>query len=265
MVVRMIRIVVVIVVVIDSDDDANVTSCNIFYYQVKPHDKNVLQVKSLTAEENNQALYEISIINTHESFKEHPVEFVSTLTGQKNIVYVSYKRTGAPPFIAMATCPNPADPRCPKVEKEVHWRRLFLSLLGETSAWFIGFSIIIGLIILLLIFCCSDRTRGAQPAQGPYQPYAPGSPYPGSPMGTPYPGTPYGSGESVYGSPGTNLSLDGSGSQRRTKFMRSEVRHRVTKTATEGEDNGMVEGSPGSTSLGRYSPTYPRGLYSVTQ
>ena len=233
--------------------------------QVKPHDKNVLEVTTLNAEETNRAIYEISVIYTDESFKEHPVDFISTLTGQKNIVYVSYKRTGAPPIIAMATCPNPADPRCPKVEKEVHWRRLFLSLLGETSAWFIGFSIILGLIILLLIFCCSDRTR-SQPAQGPYQPYAPGSPYPGSPAGTPYPGSPYGSGDSVYGTPGNLHGVDGSGNQRRSTFKRSEVRHRVTKTATEVEDSSMVAGgSPGSTSLGRYSPTYPRGLYSVTQ
>lgn len=75
-------------------------------------------------------------------------------------------------------------------------------------------------------------------------------------MGTPYMGE-----ESPYGTP----TQSGDQSSQRRSFRRSEVRHRHTRTATE-EDNGIVGGaSPGSTSLGRYSPGYPRGLYSVTQ
>lgn len=76
-------------------------------------------------------------------------------------------------------------------------------------------------------------------------------------------GTPYTDVGPLY-STGTPQALDSSGQRR--SFKRSEVRHRHTKTAMEDEDNSVVAGgSPGSTSLGRYSPGYPRGLYSVTQ
>ena len=62
------------------------------------------------------------------------------------------------------------------------WRRLFLTLLEETSAWFVGFSIILALVALLLILCCTQRTT-PHPT-GPYAQHqylgtpAAASPYP---------------------------------------------------------------------------------------
>ncbi|EDO39640.1 predicted protein [Nematostella vectensis] len=219
------------------------------------HEKGILKITRIPSDDEQQAVYSISLDGLQDMFADVPVDFTSTLTGQKATVLISYKRSSAMP-VPMITCPNPADPRCPDTDKFVGWKRLFFALLGETSAWFIGLSVIIGLIILLFILCFGDRSR-RQPPPAPYgSPYIP-SPYPGSPYDTTYGasyggGTPYGT-----GSP----AMDGSGNPRR-HMMKTEVRHRVTKTASESDD---IRGSPGSTSLGDFSPGYNRGLYSVTQ
>ena len=115
----------------------------------------------------------------------------------------------------------------------VSWKRLFLTLLEETSAWFIGFSIMLALVILLLILCCNQRP-------GPY----PASPYPprqyiGTPVATsPYPA--YQTGSYLGGTPGVSSS---------------------------GRRPGSVSprGTPGNVSLGTTTRQRSPDLFSVRQ
>ncbi|EDO27055.1 predicted protein, partial [Nematostella vectensis] len=153
------------------------------------HEKGILKITRIPSDDDQQAVYSISLDGLQDMFADVPVDFTSTLTGQKATVLISYKRSSAMP-VPIITCPNPADPRCPDTDKFVGWKRLFFALLGETSAWFIGLSVIIGLIILLFILCFGDRSR-RQPPPAPYgSPYIP-SPYPGSPYASTY-GASYG-------------------------------------------------------------------------
>ena len=118
------------------------------------------------------------------------IAFKSTVTGQVEKldvqVLIEEPKTGSN-VIPPSMCPTPSPAQAPS--GGLGWRRLFLSILGETSSWFIGYSIMIATIILILILYHKFAQR-----RGP--PY----PYPYDPMhGTPPPYyTPY-----TYRSPGT--------------------------------------------------------------
>lgn len=163
-------------------------------------------------------------------------------------------------------CPPPV-----AASQDRSFQGFFLALLGQTSAWIIGFSIFIGFLILALILCCSPRYRSGASNTGIPSP----SPYRGSPIhGSPY-------GPSVYGSGGRGTYSAGSYSGYRASGdtslrsmpeenddTRRETLTTFRRTTTSSrtylsDDSSQAPG--GTLPLGRVSPSKSPGLFSVTQ
>ena len=211
------------------------------------------------------------------SFKKIGVEFKSKLTGQMEVVSVSYTSPyggGAIPILypgaALSSQQCPPSASSPS---DGSIRTLFLALLGQTSAWIIGFSIFIGFLILALVLCCSPRnTRGVpnvgmqSPGSGYTLPYRATSPHGGpkgpiSNLGSHSAGT--GLYSTGYGSPG-DASNRSHPEENEDPGLGTTYRHTTTASRTYLSDG--TSQAPGSAlSLGRTSPTKSPGLFSVTQ
>ncbi|XP_029186949.2 LOW QUALITY PROTEIN: nuclear pore membrane glycoprotein 210-like [Acropora millepora] len=221
--------------------------------------------------------YKVAVAGDNlKSFKKIGVEFRSKLTGQIEVVYVSYTSPyggGAIPVLYPgATLSNQPCPPSTSSPSDGSIRTLFLALLGQTSAWIIGFSIFIGFLILALVLCCSPRNTRGVPTSGRQ---GPGSGYTSPYRTTPPDGSPYGqisnfgsySGgralqSTVYGSPGD--------ASNRSHPEENEdpglVTYRRTAAASRTYLSDGTSQVPGSAlSLGRTSPTKSPGLFSVTQ
>ena len=228
------------------------------------------------------------------SFKKVWVEFKSLLTGQRALLYVSYTVPfgGAIPVVLPGA--GSSSEQCPKVPAEAadrSFQGFFLALLGQTSAWIIGLSFFIGLIILALILCCSPRHKSAVPHGGAPTPGSRspsphgGSPVHGSPWQVAYRGS---SGGSYYSTRGSHLSSatgaysPGTGvrgayaggddtSVRSFPEEHDETRREVlttyrhTKTSSRTYLSGDSSQAPGGLSIGRISPNKSPGLFSVHQ
>ena len=129
------------------------------FSQVSSEDKSVVDVRLSSEPQVDQHGYEIFLVDpTAGSFHELKVEFKSPLTNQKTVLTVSFTATAA----------SPEAPVTPSFWKFI------LNLLGETSAWVIGFTFILALVVVILFFCPIFGRRGydSQPPnlqQGYYQ------------------------------------------------------------------------------------------------
>ena len=203
--------------------------------------------------DNKQTEYTIEPAeNNLDPFEDVAVEFESSITKQRVLVLVTYSppSTGLP---IAAACLGQMCPTAPPKEPSKGLLGFLLVLLAETSAWLIGLSIFIGLIIILLICLCSPRNRG-----GAYPPGVASSP---SPASQPQGGTP-----PAYGTPG--ITSPGSVyNQSYNPSPRHHFRHTTLETTRRSfvsDDDKYRSG--GSVALGRVSPgRSPNGLFSVTQ
>ena len=250
-------------------------------------DHSLVEVISQPSRADTQQEYKIAVAGANlKSFKKVGVEFKSKLTGQREMVYVSY----APPFGSGAVpviYPGAAlsNQQCPPpVAKSTDrsFQGFFLALLGQTSAWIIGFSIFIGLLILALVLCCSPRNAsGAQNAgmrsPGPRYdtPYGVTPPY-GSPYGQspsqgsysagrgPYSASTYAGYRSPGDASGRSIPEENLDEPRRETL--STYRRTTTSTASRSYLSDNPSQAPGGAlSLGRTSPSKSPGLFSVTQ
>lgn len=256
-------------------------------HQVRSQDVSLVEYTILPRLDDRQAEYELEVLGHNpKSFKKAWVEFKSKLTGQRALVYVSYTAPygGAVPILLPGTaqsnqqCPPPVDAPADK-----SFQGFILALLGHTSAWIIGFSIFIGLLILALILCCSPRFRSGGPDGGMASPGSRShTPYRGTPIhGSPYgQGAYYGSSTGAYSagrgtySSGAYSAYHSAGdtSARSIPEENDDTRremlttYRRTKTASRtylSEDPSHPPG--GALPLGRVSPSKSPGLFSVTQ
>lgn len=226
---------------------------------------------------DTQEAYKVSAVRQNtKSFKKVAVEFKSPATGQREFLYVSYSAPyggAVPVLLPGATHNNQQCPPPAAVPTERTLQGFFLALLGQTSAWIIGFSIFIGLLILALILCCSPRYRSGGPHTGMVSP--------GSRSPTPYGGTPiqyhgpsgYSTGRGPYSGgsysgyhTGDDTSVrsvpeenDDSRREMRTTYRRTNTSSRTYLS----EDPRQAPG--GTLPLGRVSPSKSPGLFSVTQ
>ena len=225
--------------------------------QVRSLDESLVEVYAVTATDDTQSEFMVTTVDKKlDSFKNVAVEFRSIPTGQRVLLYVSYSSEGGIPLAA--PCVDQSCPRVPVEEPSKGLRGLFLALLTEASAWFIGFSMILGLVILLLICCCSPRNRNIAHPLGPA---TPGSPAPPPYGGTPSAGTPYGTPGGVY--QGDNQYHGGDGSLAPRHHFRHTTQETTRRSYVSEKD---AQNMSGSVSLGRVSPgRSPNGLFSVTQ
>ena len=245
-------------------------------FQVRSLDSSLIDVTPKPPRADTQE-YKVAVAGDNlKSFKKIGVEFRSKLTGQIEVVYVSYTSPygggGIPVLYPGATLSNQPCPPSTSSPSDGSIRTLFLALLGQTSAWIIGFSIFIGFLILALVLCCSPRNTRGVPTSGRQ---GPGSGYTSPYRTTPPDGSPYGqisnfgsySGgralqSTVYGSPGD--------ASNRSHPEENEdpglVTYRRTAAASRTYLSDGTSQVPGSAlSLGRTSPTKSPGLFSVTQ
>lgn len=256
-------------------------------HQVRSQDVSLVEYTILPRLDDRQAEYELEVLGHNpKSFKKAWVEFKSKLTGQRALVYVSYTAPygGAVPILLPGTaqsnqqCPPPVGAPADK-----SFQGFILALLGHTSAWIIGFSVFIGLLILALILCCSPRYRSGGPDGGMASPGSRShTPYGGTPIhGSPYgQGAYYGSSIGAYSagrgtySSGAYSAYHSAGdtSARSIPEENDDTRremlttYRRTKTASRtylSEDPAHPPG--GALPLGRVSPSKSPGLFSVTQ
>lgn len=245
----------------------------------------MVDVSILSRLDDRQAEYEIEVVGQNpKSFKKTWVEFKSKLTGQRGLVYVSYTAPygGAAPILLPGAAQS--SQQCPTAATaDRSFQGFVLALLGQTSAWIIGFSIFIGLLILALILCCSPRYRSGGP-DGVMT--SPGSRSPSPYGGTPIHGSPYGQGSYHGSSTGaysagrgtysagahSGYHAAGDTSVRSIPEEHDDTRremlttYRRTKTASRtylSEDPARAPGS--ALPLGRVSPSKSPGLFSVTQ
>lgn len=255
--------------------------------EVRTLDHSLVEVISQPSRADTQQEYKIAVAGANlKSFKKVGVEFKSKLTGQREMVYVSY----APPFGSGAVpviYPGAAlsNQQCPPpvaTSTDRSFQGFFLALLGQTSAWIIGFSIFIGLLILALVLCCSPRNAsGAQNAgmrsPGPRYdtPYGVTPPY-GSPYGQspsqgsysagrgPYSASTYAGYRSPGDASGRSIPEENLDEPRRETL--STYRRTTTSTASRSYLSDNPSQAPGGAlSLGRTSPSKSPGLFSVTQ
>lgn len=245
-------------------------------FQVRSLDSSLIDVTPKPPRADTQE-YKVAVAGDNlKSFKKIGVEFRSKLTGQIEVVYVSYTSPyggGAIPILYPgATLSNQPCPPYTSSPSDGSIRTLFLALLGQTSAWIIGFSIFIGFLILALVLCCSPRnTRGVPNSgmQGPGSGYT--SPYrTTAPDGSPYgPISNFGSYSGGRAPQSTMYGSPGDASNRAHPEENEDpglVTYRRTATASRTYLSDGTSQVPGSAlSLGRTSPTKSPGLFSVTQ
>ena len=253
---------------------------------MRSQDTSLVDFIALPSTDDKQAEYEVHVVGKNpNSFKSKWVEFTSKITGQRELLYVSYSAPAGAGLPLILPCGDPSSPQCrhflatPPPDRS--FKGLCLALLGQTSAWIIGFSIFLGLIILLLILCCSPRSRGA----GDPSSFSPGSlagwGTPGSPSFSPYGGTPGYRGASDRSSYQTSpASAHSSGvftgdvlgrsrpeehdearrvRQTSTYYRRTMTANRAYLSESESPSSG------GGMSLGQVSTKDSPGLFSVTQ
>lgn len=224
--------------------------------------------------------YAIEVIGQNpKSFKKLWVEFKSKLTGQRALVYVSYSAPygGAVPLLLPGG--GESGQQCPTATgtpTDRSFQGFLLTLLGHTSAWIIGFSLFIGLLILVLILCCTPRRRDVGPGGVTTSPVSSaygGTPFRGNSYGQePYHESPagtYSSGRRPYVfSPGagdisSGRSIPEENDDTRRERLATYRRTHTTSRAFLSEEGSQTPG--GSLPLGRVSPSKSPGLFSVTQ
>ena len=246
-----------------------------FSFQVRSHDYSLVDVIVQLPAGDTQEAYKIASVEQNtKSFKKVAVEFKSRTTGQRELLYVSYSAPygGAMPVLLPgATQSNQQCPPSAAIQTERTFQAFVFALLGQTSAFIIGFSIFIGFLILALILCCSPRYRSG----GPH----PGMTGPGSRSATPYGSTPiqyhgsYSAGRGAYsGGSYSGYHTEDENLVRSVPEEHDETRremrttYRRTNTASRTYLSEDPRQAPrGTLPLGRVSPSKSPGLFSVTQ
>ncbi|CAH3168221.1 unnamed protein product [Porites lobata] len=248
--------------------------------EVRSQDSSLVDLSYLSRTGDRRVEYAIEVIGQNpKSFKKLWVEFKSKLTGQRALVYVSYSAPygGAVPILLQGG--GESGQQCPTATgtpTDRSFQGFLLTLLGHTSAWIIGFSLFIGLLILVLILCCTPRHRDVGPGGVTTSPVSSaygGTPFRGSSYGQePYRESPagtYSAGRRPYvfssgaGDISSGRSIPEENDDTRRERLATYRRTHTTSRAFLSEEGSQTPG--GSLPLGRVSPSKSPGLFSVTQ